>query len=217
MAHENVFVQYLHESGDRGADQGGSINWFMGMARRPLGRGRLGVARHGQPRALDDWRAAAIRICWPRASSATGEPFTIASIRTICSWSCRPTTTRRSTGTLRWQVYGGPAGEPALGPVAFPHRLSAMPNPVAPISHHWLDATHVTFGVVTGGVYGARWKAEASVFNGREPDEHRTDFDFGALDSVSGRLRICPRARWPSRCRPGGWRRPSRATRAGRA
>jgi hypothetical protein len=47
------------------------------------------------------------------------------------------------TGGLRWQIYGGPAGEPALGPVAFPHRLSSMPNPLAPVSHHWLDATHV--------------------------------------------------------------------------
>jgi hypothetical protein len=76
--------------------------------------------------------------------------------------------------------------------VAFPHRLSAMPNPLAPIAHHWLDATHVSFGVVTGGVYGARWKAEASVFNGREPDEHRTGFDFGALDSMSARVTFLP-------------------------
>ena len=67
-----------------------------------------------------------------------------------------------------------------------------MPNPLAPISHHWLDSTHVTFGVVTAGVYGNRWKAEASVFNGREPDEKRTNFDFGALDSVSGRLWFLP-------------------------
>jgi hypothetical protein len=95
-------------------------------------------------------------------------------------------------GSLRWQVYGGPVGEPALGPVAYPHRLSAMPNPMAPIAHHWLDSTHVAFGVITGGLYGGRWKAESSVFNGREPDEERADFDFGALDSVSGRLWFLP-------------------------
>jgi hypothetical protein len=89
---------------------------------------------------------------------------------------------------LRWQVYGGPAGEPALGPVAYPHRLSAVANPLAPIGHHWLDATHITFGVVTGGVYGRRWKAEASLFNGREPDENRSGLDLGAFDSVSGRV-----------------------------
>jgi YHS domain-containing protein len=67
---------------------------------------------------------------------------------------------------------------------------------VAPIAHHWLDATHITFGVVTAGVYGRRWKAEGSVFNGREPDENRTNFDFGRLDSVSGRIWFLPTPKW---------------------
>ncbi len=67
-----------------------------------------------------------------------------------------------------------------------------MPNPLAPIGHHWLDATHITFGVVTAGIYGRRWKAEASAFNGREPDEERTNLDVGALDSVSGRVWFLP-------------------------
>jgi hypothetical protein len=98
-------------------------------------------------------------------------------------------------GEIRWQVYAGPAGEPALGPVAYPHRVSAMPNPLAPIAHHWLDATHVSFGVVTGGVYGKRWKVEGSAFNGREPDDERADFEFGALDSYSGRLSFLPTLR----------------------
>ncbi|HEY7792153.1 MAG TPA: hypothetical protein VIC33_16690, partial [Vicinamibacterales bacterium] len=89
-----------------------------------------------------------------------------------------------------------PVGEPALGPTAFPHRLSALPNLLAPISHHWLDATHVSFGVVTAGVYGRTWKAEGSIFNGREPDEYRYDFDFGSLSSYSGRLWVLPSARW---------------------
>jgi hypothetical protein len=96
-------------------------------------------------------------------------------------------------GDAHLQLYGGPFGEPALGPVAFPHRISAMPNPVAPITHHWLDATHITYGVVTGGVYGKRWKAEASVFNGREPDETRTNFDFAAMDSYRRDGSICQR------------------------
>jgi hypothetical protein len=70
-----------------------------------------------------------------------------------------------------------------------------MPNPLAPITHHWFEATHITYGVVTGGLYGARWKAETSVFNGREPDEHRTDVAFAALDSWSGRLWLLPTKR----------------------
>jgi hypothetical protein len=71
-----------------------------------------------------------------------------------------------------------------------------MPSPLAPISHHWLDSTHITYGVVTGGVYGKRWKAETSVFNGREPDEDRTNFDFAAMDSFSGRVWFLPTNRW---------------------
>jgi hypothetical protein len=67
-----------------------------------------------------------------------------------------------------------------------------MPNPLAPISHHWLDATHITFGVVTAGVSARAWKIEGSVFNGREPDEHRTNIDLAPLDSFSGRLWLMP-------------------------
>jgi hypothetical protein len=95
-------------------------------------------------------------------------------------------------GSLRWELYGGLAGEPALGPPGFPHRLSAFPNPVAPIGHHWLDATHITFGVVTTGVAAQRWKAELSAFNGREPDERRRDLDLDRLDSFSGRIAVMP-------------------------
>jgi hypothetical protein len=99
---------------------------------------------------------------------------------------------RPLTSALRWQVYGGLAGDPALGPPGFPHRLSAMPNPISPVAHHWLDPTHITFGVVTTGIYTSRWKAEASLFNGRQPDEQRYDLDLAPLDSVAGRLWFTP-------------------------
>ena len=101
-------------------------------------------------------------------------------------------TTGRFEGTCAGSYTGGPAGEPALGPVAVPHRPSAMPNPIAPIGHHWLDASHITFGVVTAGVFTPRWKAEASLFNGREPDEDRWDLDLAPLDSYSGRISFAP-------------------------
>jgi hypothetical protein len=54
-------------------------------------------------------------------------------------------------------LYGGPVGEPALGPSAFMHRASARYNPEAPITHHWFDSTHITYGVVTAGVAAPRW------------------------------------------------------------
>jgi hypothetical protein len=97
---------------------------------------------------------------------------------------------------LALQLYGGPVGEPALGPVAFPHRISSFPNPIAPIGHHWLDSTHIAFGVATAGVYGRRWKAETSLFNGREPDAERYDFDLDALDSYAGRFWLLPNEMW---------------------
>jgi hypothetical protein len=93
-------------------------------------------------------------------------------------------------------LYVGYPGEPALGPPAFMHRFSAMDNPEAPIGHHWLDATHITYGVATLGLASAAWKIEGSIFNGREPDEHRWDFDPLRLDSASTRLSWNPTAEW---------------------
>ncbi|QGZ95678.1 hypothetical protein [Terricaulis silvestris] len=85
-------------------------------------------------------------------------------------------------------VYGGLPGEPAFGPPAFMHRLSAMDSPEAPITHHWFDSTHITFGVLTAGVVHGDWKLEASQFRGREPDEDRYDIETGELDSTALRL-----------------------------
>jgi hypothetical protein len=85
-------------------------------------------------------------------------------------------------------LYGGLPGEPAFGPPAFMHRMSIMDSPEAPISHHWLDSTHITFGVVTAGVVYDGFKLEASRFRGREPDEHRFNIEAGPLDSTAVRL-----------------------------
>src|SRR5262245_35896259 len=191
MFHESIFLQFLHESGLRGDDQTGSINWVMGMARRPVGSGTFGF------RAMFSAEPWTIGGCGYPDLLATGEQCDGAPIHDLqhqhdLFMELAATYDAPLTGAMRWQVYGGPVGEPALGPVAYPHRISAMSNPLAPITHHWMDSTHVTFGVVTGGVYGRRWKAEASLFNGREPDDDRTDFDFGPLDSVSGRFWYLP-------------------------
>ena len=85
-------------------------------------------------------------------------------------------------------LYAGLPGEPAFGPPAFMHRMSIMDSPEAPISHHWLDSTHITFGVVTAGFVHHNMKIEASRFHGREPDEHRYDIETGPLDSTAVRM-----------------------------
>lgn len=93
-------------------------------------------------------------------------------------------------------VYAGLPGEPAFGPPAFMHRMAAMDSPEAPITHHWFDSTHITFGVVTAGYVNGDWKIEASQFRGREPDHRRFDIETGALDSTSVRLSWNPAPEW---------------------
>jgi hypothetical protein len=187
----------LYEPGDRhrtggfSTHQFGSTNWGMLMARRKTGGARYGV------RAMLSLEPWTVPGCGYLSFLATGEMCEGDTIHDrqhphdllmeIAADYDRPL-----RGSLRWQVYGGLAGEPALGPPGFPHRLSAIVNSIAPIGHHSMDATHITYGLVTAGVYDRRWKAEASVFNGREPDENRADLDLAPLDSFSGRLAILP-------------------------
>jgi hypothetical protein len=85
-------------------------------------------------------------------------------------------------------LYAGLPGEPAFGPSAFMHRQSIMDSPEAPISHHWLDSTHIVYGVVTAGYVHGSWKVEVSRYKGREPDETRFDIDHPKLDSTAVRL-----------------------------
>ncbi|MFL6467190.1 MAG: plastocyanin/azurin family copper-binding protein [Pyrinomonadaceae bacterium] len=89
-------------------------------------------------------------------------------------------------------VYGGIVGEPALGPPMYLHRTSGSNNPDAPIGHHWQDASHISWGVVTGGYSFGKFKFEASAFNGTEPDENRWGFDTLRLNSWSTRFSFNP-------------------------
>lgn len=197
MLHGNAFVQFLYEPGEKhrtggfSSRQVSSVNWFMAMARRQAGGGRVGLRAMA---SLEPWT---VRDCGFINLLANGEMCEGDTIHDrqhphdlfmeLAADYDRPV-----RGSLRWQVYAGLSGEPALGPAGFPHRISAMPNPVAPITHHWLDSSHITFGLITTGLYEQRWKAEMSIFNGREPDEDRADFDLGPLDSISGRLTFMP-------------------------
>jgi hypothetical protein len=93
-------------------------------------------------------------------------------------------------------IYGGLPGEPAFGPPAFMHRPAGSMSPEAPISHHWLDSTHITFGVLTAGYVHDNWKIEASSFKGREPDENRYNIETPKLDSWSTRFSWNPTRNW---------------------
>src|SRR5207245_10738849 len=108
-----------------------------------------------------------------------------------------------------------PVGEPAVGPTAYPHRLSASENPVAPLAHHNQDSTHISADVVSAGLSLSKLTIEGSAFHGREPDENRLDVDQGPIDSYAGRLTLrpgagfalqipAPRREHPAAIAPGG-------------
>ncbi len=191
----NVFLQYLEDGDRRGERQVGSVNWVMGMARRPLGSGQV------RGRAMLSLEPLTLRRCGYPDLLATGElcreerlhdrQHPHDAFMELSAGYALPV-----TSAIALDLYAALSGEPALGPVAYPHRISAMPSPIAPMTHHWLDSTHISFGVVTAGVYGRRWKVEGSAFNGREPDEHRYDIDLAPLDSFSGRIWYLPDPRW---------------------
>ena len=201
MLHGAAFPQFLyepanpHRTGGFSSHQFSVVNWGMLQARRPVGGGRIGL------RAMISLEPWTLRDCGYISYLASGEVCEGDTIHDRqhphdLFMELAADYDRPIHGSWRWQVYGGLSGEPALGPVSFPHRVSAMLNPIAPISHHWMDATHISFGVVTAGAYDRRWKIEGSLFNGREPDANRADFDFGALDSFSGRLTFLPNERF---------------------
>jgi hypothetical protein len=92
--------------------------------------------------------------------------------------------------------YAAPVGDPAIGPTAYPHRASALENPLATLGHHQQDSTHIADDVVTVGLTHGMVRLEASGFHGREPDENRWTITQGSIDSWSTRLTMQPGKNW---------------------
>ncbi len=105
-------------------------------------------------------------------------------------------------------LYGGPVGEPALGPSAFMHRGSARYNPEAPITHHWFDSNHITYGVGTIGFASRKIQIEGSIFTGREPDERRWNIEKPRFDSWSVRGTWNPSPNWALQASTGRLKQP---------
>jgi YHS domain-containing protein len=191
MLHQNLFIQYIDENTNRGDSQFGSVNWVMGMAERRLRGGHFGVRTM---LSVEPWTVGACGYpdLLATGESCKGRPLHDRQHPHDLFMEAAVLYERELNRRVAFQLYGALAGEPALGPVAFPHRISALSTPMAPLTHHWLDSTHISYGVLTGGIFGRRWKAEASAFNGREPDENRFDLDLAPLDSFAGRLWLAP-------------------------
>ena len=187
MTHGSINLNYDRQPGARGADKTFVSGMLMTMAQRPLGDGTFGVRAMMSPEPF--MGASGYPLLLATGETADGTSHLVDRqhphdlFMELAATYSRPITANSSVF-----IYGGLPGEPALGPPAFMHRLSGMDNPEAPISHHWLDSTHITFGVVTAGVVLDNWKFEASTFRGREPDQYRYDIERPYLDSFAGRV-----------------------------
>jgi hypothetical protein len=187
MWHGLINGVYDHQGGARGGNKAFVSGMLMGMAQRPAGDGTFGVRAMLSPEPF---------------MGPSGYPLLLATGETADGRShlidrqhphelfmeLAATYSYNISKTSSVFLYAGLPGEPALGPPAFMHRTSGMDIPEAPITHHWLDSTHITFGVVTAGVVLDTWKLEASAFRGREPDQYRYDIEAPKLDSFSGRV-----------------------------
>ncbi len=193
MWHGFADLAYDAQGGPRGATQTFSDSMLMFMARRDLTDGDVGfrlmlsadplMGRDGYPELFQ--------------TGETGNGVTPLIDRQHphnLLMEAATTYSRDVGSTGAAFLYAGIAGEPALGPPAFMHRFSGIDNPEAPLSHHWLDSTHLTYGVVTTGYVWGRVKLEASSFNGREPDQDRYDIELRHFDSYSARLSYNPTA-----------------------
>src|SRR6266705_2721674 len=168
MLHGVGFLQYDRQGGSRGSNQIGLVNWEMAAATRPLSGGQLQL--RGMLSA-EPWTIGSrgYPLLVQSGESYQGAPLHDRQHPHDLFMELAALYERPVAQNLGLSLYLAPVGEPAVGPVAFPHRPSAGDDPLAPISHHWQDGTHITFGVVTAGVFTRNAKLEASWFNGREP------------------------------------------------
>jgi len=195
MAHGNLFLAGNFQGGSRGLHRFESINWLMFMEQRKLGAGTLELRQmlSAEPGTLP---AGGSPQLFQTGETDKGLPLVDKQHPHDLFGELAAQYSFPLSEHVTWSIYGGPAGEPALGPVAFMHRASASENPTAPLGHHLQDSTHISYGVVTTGVKAGKVKIEASAFNGREPDEDRLTFDFAPLDSWAARISVAPGRNW---------------------
>lgn len=187
MAHGVLNLVYDSQSGPRGDDKAFASGMLMGMAQHPLGNGTVQFKAMISPDPLMGARGYPLLIA--SGETANGRDRLIDRQHPHDFFMELSGSVSQKIGPKSSVfVYAGLPGEPAFGPPAFMHREAILDSPEAPISHHWLDSTHISFGVVTGGIVFDRVKLEVSRFNGREPDQHRWNIETGPLDSTSVRL-----------------------------
>ena len=187
MGHAALHAVYDRQEGPRGGEKAFVSGMAMGMARRPLGSGTLQLRASFSPDPLMGRRGYPLLLAAGETANGTDPLVDRQHPHDLFMELSASYSLPLSKGASLF-LYGGLPGEPAFGPPTFMHRVAAMDSPLAPISHHWLDSTHIVFGVVTAGLIVGDARLEASRFNGREPDQRRFDIETGPLDSTALRL-----------------------------
>jgi hypothetical protein len=195
MFHGEAFLNDVQQSGPRGADKLFSTNWIMPMAQRRFGNGLLTFKAmlSFEPATISQERYPEL---FQQGETAFGKPIVdgqhphdfFSELAAIYDYKLSPKTLL--------SFYAAPMGDPAMGPNAYPHRSSASEDPMAPLSHHLQDSTHIADDVITVGITHANFGLEASGFHGREPGEYRWNIDSGKIDSWSTRVTVNPSANW---------------------
>ena len=195
MLHGEVNVAAQQQTGPRGHDKVFSVNWVMPMAQR--------TTAHGE------WTFVSMLSLEPATITGRYYPELFQQGETAFG---KPIVDGQHPHDFFMELaamydldlgkqglasfYFAPVGDPALGPVAFPHRLSAESDPLAVLAHHLQDSTHIAYDVLTGGLTWGPVRLEASGFHGREPGENRWTMEAGAVDSWSTRLTAAPARDW---------------------
>src|SRR6266850_2328603 len=195
MGNGVFFGVYSDQTGPRGRDKIFSTNWFMGMASHRLGPGTLTLRSmlSLEPVTVTNRRYPLI---FAEGETAFGVPIISGQHPHDFFMELAAAYQLKLSDRLALNFYGGPRGEPALGPPAFPHRISSSEDPIAVISHHLQDSTHIASNVFTAGITCRAITLEASGFHGREPGENKWALNSGGIDSLSTRLTITPTPRW---------------------
>ena len=191
-----AFVVDTQESGPRGADKFYSANWGMFAASHDLGGGSFmfQMMLSLDPATITDRRYPEL---FQTGETAYGKPLVDAQHPHSFIMGLGIHYAHPLGENAILQFYFAPVGDPALGPVAFPHRASADELPQATLSHHWQDSTHIADEVITAGIMlHNKVRLEASGFYGTEPSENRWIIDYGPINSWSTRLSVFPTENW---------------------
>ena len=196
MAHASVSGQFTQDTGPRGDDKLYVTSMAMAMAGRDTAWGHVQLKSMFSMEPLMD--ASGYPSLFSTGETAHGAPIVDRQHPHNFFMELAGRVDVNLGLATRGFIYGGPVAEPALGPSAFMHRASAQYNPDPPITHHYFDSTHISFGVVTAGLSGAlagrHWQLETSAFRGQEPDEKRWGIGSPRLDSWSVRATLNPGA-----------------------